>query len=561
MKKGKSDDRVSFLNKYGLGGYKITINKWVDYCKKEGLDWKNELLTNPYKIMKLKRSGFRYADAVAMKIGFDKKNPIRIKAFITNALEDISQGSTILDIAVVLKHIDEKLKINDYNLVINTVINNPEKEGYTLLNSAYKRTDELIESKWITKNEWYGVEKQIFELCVKANKIESLTVDKSIVERVKESLPFKLNEMQNYAVDNILIGGVNILTGVAGGGKTFTTKAILQVLKKHKQTFTCLAPTGIASKVFMESTGFECSTIHRAFYEGKVIDTDWLILEESSMLSCDHFALLLSMLPKTPKMLFIGDISQLQPISAGSVMRDMLRLIEQKRVKGNVIRLSEIMRASDQTFIPHLCKKFTRLDNYSNTLEEKVHQSVSFERLGGDFIKQVVGVINRYKFSFLDTYILIPQNVGAFGTGVINKYIDEKIIGGEIVHSFFDKQWRIGSVLMHIKNNSERDIYNGERLILKRKEKRGEEELFYAEKISDGTIVVYDKKTLEEQTMLSYSVSVHKTQGITAKNVVFIASKSHSFMLTRELVYTGLSRASENLVILHDESVLARASK
>lgn len=561
MKKNKTDDKRLFLAKYGLEGYRETMKKWFEYCSERSMDWKACLLENPYRLIELDKVGFNYVDSIARKLGVEKNNVNRIRCYTRYALDEMTGGSTILELSKAVRFIADKLEI-DNAMTIVEILTNPHSKEYILLDDKYKPTKNFPDMAWVTKSSWYRVEKGVYNLCVKANKIKELKYDINVVERVKERLPFKLNTMQNYAVDNILKGGVNILTGGAGVGKTFTTKAILQVLQNSGQTFTVMAPTGIASKVFSESTGYECSTIHRAYYNQEIIETDWLVLEESSMLSCDHFELILSMVGERPvKLLLIGDISQLQPISPGSILRDILRLIDKGTLKGNVIRLTEVMRASDETFIPHLCKKFTRLDNYCISNENKRHKAVAFRPLANNVIDQVVDIVEKCDFDFRDTYILTPQKIGDIGADIINKYIDENITGGEPVLNQRNKQYRIGSIIMHTKNNANMNIFNGERLILVEARGEGKDRTFVAEKISDGARVVYDEKTIIGQTMLSYVCTVHKTQGITAKNVIFIASKKHTFMLSRELVYTGLSRASEKLIILHDEGVLYRASK
>lgn len=548
-----------FCVNYNLKSYLKTINK---YAKSVGEDWEKQLLNNPYTLMNINGVGFLRADKIALMLNFDREHPYRILAYLDKALDDVSQGSTIIVINKCVETMEKELMIDKSVLLKNVLFNQDESSSYLLLDHNFKVTNEPLSARYITKRYWYQSEKEFYNLILKSSKLEEKDLDENKIEKILSIIQFKLNECQLKALNSIPKYGLNILTGVAGGGKTTVVKYILKYLLMTNQNFTCLSPTGISAKVFQDSTGYSCRTVHKMYHKKENIETDWIIMDECSMYSVEHIRMISERVTnKDIKILMIGDINQLQPIAPASPFRDVISLIKNGVVKGNIVELTEIMRASDETFIPYLCKCFTSLGEYQSSLETQEHNGVYFHKLGVDtssLLGQLDKVINKYGLDFSNSYILCPQNVGDIGNDVINKHIHEMLCKNEEI--LFDngkKVYRKNAILMHVVNNSELDIYNGEKIILLDKI----EEDYLCKRIDTGEEIIYDKDTLEEETRLSYSVTVHKTQGITSDNIVFIISKKHYYMLNRNLVYTALSRASKKLIILYDDNMMSVSSK
>ena len=569
MKKEKKVKQKSeldlFLAKYDLRGFTKSFNKLV---REYPNYWKKLIMENPYDIMELNRVGFKNADKIAMKLGVPKDDKRRIIAFVEDAIIKTSYGSTILPISSVSSTIIEDLEITDFKKVI-TALYSSESSKFMILNKDYKETKNKSLARFITKKEWYETEKYTYNLFRRASRLPALEVEDSIYEKVLLELPYELNDKQLEAVTSFSNYGVNVITGVAGGGKTTVVKTILRVLQEKGQSYTCLAPTGIASKVFMESTNVGCSTIHSKAYnthsEDDYIKTDYLFLEEFSMYSCEHMRLISKTMKHNQniKIIVIGDLNQLLPISAGCIFRDMMRIMRANKIKANIIYLDKIMRASDETFIPYICNSLIN-ESYKDSWEHEKHEKVYFSKLDEDnFSNQVTSLLKDNKLNFENTLILIPQNKGDIGTSVINNRLQElnrrpfkyvfKSKKGKIL-----KRYKEGDVLIHIKNNYPLNIFNGERLkfIGPSEEEEGH---YLAVKIDGGDIISYSEEELFNETKLSYALSVHKTQGITVDNVIFVASKKHSYMLNRNLVYTGLSRASKELYILCEDSMLKKS--
>lgn len=552
---------TDFCNSKKLTGCYATIRKYahLKMSQDEKLSWEDDLLINPYVLMNLDGIGFKRADKVALQLDFPRDHEFRILAFVGTALDETSKGSTIISLGEILAYMKSQLGIENTGKIIDTVINKSD-ETYRVLDSKYKSTQDIFEARFLTKTIWYETERDFYNLCVAISKIKTTPIPKEVKEDIVSKFPFKLNNGQIHSINSFDLFNINILTGYGGTGKTSVTKAILQCLDRCKYTYTCLTPTGISSKIFSQSTNTSSHTVHSFYFSGGDISTaDWLILDECSMYSIDHIKMILRMIDikNPPRLLLIGDVGQLSPISVGDPFYSLIKLINNGKIKGNILRLEEIMRASNETFIPHLCLQFTEGRKYDSSCEKRKDlANVHFYKLEQDLSKQILSVVNEHNLSFKDTYVLIPQRIGEIGTNAINEFLDQTL-AGEVIHQDKYNVFRKNSELMHVKNNRNLNIYNGERITLI--DKIGED--FICKKLDDGEEVVYDYETFLSEVNKSYSCTIHKTQGLTAKNVIFVASSKHSYMLSRNLVYTGLSRASEKLIILCDDNVLSYASK
>jgi ATP-dependent exoDNAse (exonuclease V) alpha subunit len=364
--------------------------------------------------------------------------------------------------------------------------------------------------------------------------------------------------------------GVEFATG--NSGKSYTTRAVLDVLDKLGESYTLLAPTGCAVKVLSNSTGRNSMTIHRKYYADyilreELIETDWIIVDEVSMCSLEHFKMIVDMMSRNHKLLFIGDISQLVPISEGCAFRDLILLIESKMIEGNVVHLTEIMRSKSDSAIAHICKMFTRHGEYQKEETKKKHSGVEFIDIDrSNFLGQIESVIKGRKFDLKETFVLSAFNVREFGTEVINNHIQKVFSKGRVVYKDKFKQYKVGDFLMHTKNNTALKIFNGERVVLTADTKAeyydGEEVIYHkCLKVDDGDVVWYTREKLMYETRLSYAISIHKSQGSSLKNTILVIDSSHQFSLSRNAIYTAMSRASENLVVIFDDSALLSASR
>lgn len=521
-------------------------------------NWIEEFELNPYQLMKVSGYGFKRCDDLAIKIGFDLKSPIRVNAYITTAIEGSTKGDSILGLEVVMKKIENELDV-ERGVVISTIFMYDGE--YVLLDGSHKSLTkkDILNGMipfYITKKEWFDAEKFVFNYAKRLAKQPSNKIDYNIVERILQKNK-TLNPKQKDVVERILEKNFNLIIGSSGSGKSYVTKVVLDLMDCHNLSYTLLAPTGIASFNLSEKTERETSTIHRKYYQKQLIDTDYVIVDEVGMCGYSHFNMLNEMIinkDKT-KVIFIGDKYQLPSISAGDFLSSIMNLITKKVIDGNVFELTQVMRASDDKDITTVCNLFCGNNVFDSGIMAKKLNGVEFVNREFDLFGQIDRLIKNNEWKWKETAIIMPQRKGEFGCDSFNVYFQSKNHNEVFFENKF-KCYKKHDILMHIKNNSKLNIYNGEMVELI-DFSDGE---YLARKLYDNTELYYDEETLSSETTLGYSFTVHKSQGCTIKNVVFVGIREFSYMLSRNLMYVGMSRASENLVVICDKDVIVKSS-
>ena len=256
------------------------------------------------------------------------------------------------------------------------------------------------------------------------------------------------------------------------------------------------------------------------------------------------------------KVIFIGDKYQLPSISAGDFLSSIMKLIQNGRLEGDVFELTKIMRSTESSYIPHLCNMFTGNNRFNpSVMNDNTLKGVIFYDREFDLFEQIDKIIKINQWKLEETAIIMPQRKGEYGCDAFNEYMQSKNKSKVFYHDKF-RTFKENDILMHIKNNTELNIYNGE--LIEIVGKNGAD--YIVRRLYDGSEIEYDEETLKEQVSLSYSNTVHKVQGCTVKNVIFIAIQEHSYMLSRNLAYVGMSRASDNLIVICDRDVVVKTS-
>ena len=540
-------------------------------------NWMERFEENPYKFMEVDGFGFKRCDALAKKIGFDMESPFRILAYVNRAIELNSNGSTILIFTDIVGIIKRDLEIKDIKKIMKILMS--KKGQFTLLDNHCKRlsVEEIMKynrvPEYVTTNAWYNAEKFCYEWLLNLSKMPTTNIDINITENVLDKVK-TLNKKQKEIVENIINKNINIIIGKSGSGKSYVTKQVLNILDGYGFSYCLLTPTGIASINLKEKTNKSVQTIHRRYFtknkknEIKPIKEDYVIIDEIGMLGADHFNMLSRLIPnKDKRVIFIGDANQLPSISAGDFLSSITKLIRKGKFDGRIFELSEIMRASYETFVPYLCNMFCGYEKFNKNILNKKLKNVTFLKRQNDICQQIKEVMEINNWDFHNTAILIPQKVGDYGCNKINNFFQE-MNKSEVLFKDKFKCFKRGDKLMHIKNNNKLKIYNGEWIeiidVIKEESESEEDTTYlfkrYGTETSEKNILSYDLETISNEVMVAYAVTVHKCQGSTIKNVIFVAIPEHQYMLTRELVYTGMSRTANNLVIIGEEQALEKAS-
>lgn len=363
----------------------------------------------------------------------------------------------------------------------------------------------------------------------------------------------ELTDEQMLALCMVKNSDVCMINGSAGSGKSQTTKSIVNMLDDMDMSYQLLAPTGIASKVLRGYTGRSAMTIHM-FLTG-AWQPDYIIIDESSMVSVHLLAALLSQVGYEPKLVFIADNAQLSSIQCGSLVQDMidsgliprveLTKIFRYNSSGIVTMATDIRHGNcghlgddfpDYLFVP---------EDESDPLGQVVEQ---YDRL----IAEGYGVD--------DIVVLCPFKKTAHGTGVINAALSDKYNPNKPVRK--NSPLKIGDKVVNLKNcydeGVDNMIANGDIGYLRN--------VTYDGKKKEAHVVVEFDCGLRDVHSLSriepaMALTVHKIQGGSAKAVILYVGKAYDFFLSSNLLYVGVTRARERLIIVGDAGAIAQGVK
>ncbi len=342
-----------FLQKYG-----VSTLFAVKIFKNYGNDAIKIVQDNPYQLSKdIYGIGFFSADSIALSLGIEKNSPRRIRAAISHVLSaSRDQGHCYLEAEYIQEEVKKLLK-EDFQELTATGIVEMEKDNE--LRVRLKKGKPEPVKCYYSKSLYYD-ELQTAER-VKKFISQKITVDEKRVEkwlkRYNELQEFPLSNEQYNAVLGVTMHGFSILTGGPGCGKTTTTKALVKLLKAMKKRITLAAPTGRAAQRMSEIIGYESQTIHRLLVwqpmsgqfrknEEEQLETDFIIIDECSMLDISLAASLLKAIPLTAQVLFIGDANQLPSVGAGNVLKD---LIDSQKIP--LFQLAKVFRQAQQSQI------------------------------------------------------------------------------------------------------------------------------------------------------------------------------------------------------------------
>ena len=540
---------VDFAEKYAP--YGLTFNMisklYQKYTSLEVLEEK--LAKEPYKtLLALDRVGFKVADSIILKINpaFATSSDRMRECIKFSLLENQSTGSTYMS------------KDDLFNKCYEFTPECMDKFVEVLKDSP----DIIIhkELKAIALKKTYESEENVCNMILEMN--SSKTIWDFDTKGFDEVDGFTLSKAQFSVVDGVCKNNVYILGGYSGCGKTASVQAVVNMCSKYNKKFLIAAPTGKASDVISKTTGKKASTIHQLlnyvpdvgfkFKEDNKLEADLIIIDEFSMVDIFLMEALLEAIDRqNTKLLLVGDFAQLPSVGAGNVAHDL--------VNTNVIPktlLTEVFRYGEggkSMIIEKMRqgKKFLEADKPLQAFgknKDYVYVDCEGEELLNQ-MKYIYGKLLGSGTSIEDILILSSQNKGDYGVNNINVIIQELVNNSDIQIKYGNSVFKLNDRVMQTKNNysaveikddieSKGYIFNGNiGTIIDIKE----EEILvdYGNKV-----IQYDKDDLDQLT-LAYAISVHRSQGCTVKNVIFVSPPAHTFMLSRALMYVALTRAKE----------------
>lgn len=516
---------------------------------------------NPYiLITDIEGIGFKTADRIALSLGFDLASTERIRAGIIYVLNmAASGGHTCIPEEELLRYAERVLQA-DY-MVVETVFRD-------MVEKDMLRTEDWGGQRFIYPEYLYRAETGVAHMLLALrDHPESLgkVDEEKIMEEWEAEAGIELAEAQKEAIRSSLKFGVFALTGGPGTGKTTIIKGILSVLKRAGCKVLLAAPTGRAARRLEAAAGEKAQTVHRMLeYNvsgtfGKnaedLLEAQAVIVDEASMLDIALFYHLLEALPLGCRLVLAGDVDQLPSVGPGSVLKDIIQ-----SGKMPVVRLREIFRQAEISPIVRNAHRINR-----GMMPECVSDS-DFSMMEFEEEEQAAAYITNFYADktrdgrWQSLQVLSPMHKGACGVRNLNSLLQMRVNPPSSEKSEILRPdgtvLRLGDKVMQIRNNYEKDVYNGDiGQIVKIKEK--EVAVWYPDRQEDE-YVCYSESEYDE-LQLAYALSVHKSQGSEYSQIVLALMPGHYIMLQRNLLYTAVTRAREKVVLVGTKAALYTA--
>ena len=526
---------------------------------------------NPYRLIEdMDGIGFITADRIATKQGLPKDSPFRMRAGLLHELAISGEdGNTFLPREELVKNAAQLLKCEDEglhseidNLIIEGKLKRMEIDGV-----------EAIFHRAVFQAE-RGASAGLVRLISEADRI-GYDAEADIVEfeRINH---VELHANQKDAVRSAVTNGVSVITGGPGTGKTTVIKCIIDITEKLGISSMLMAPTGRAAKRLSESTGRDATTIHRALMRDvgqndyKSVQTPLkcgaVIVDEVSMVDVYLLNLLVRRLAGGTRLILVGDKDQLPSVGAGNVLADIIAsgLIP-------VVMLTHIYRQSEESLIAasaHAVNEGNMPDISSKDKDFFFIRAKTPEQISDTVVDLASRRIPKYLgVDAQKLQVLCPVKNGSCGTLSLNARLQDVInpVGAEV--KFGDIIYRVGDKVMHIANNYQlswvrrqpyyetgEGVFNGDTgVVVDVKTDSGEITVL----LDDGRTVMYPAD-VRNQLMPAYAVTVHKSQGSEYVGVIMPITGGSPMIMTRNLLYTAITRAKKFVALVGDEYYLKR---
>ncbi|MBW1900833.1 MAG: ATP-dependent RecD-like DNA helicase [Deltaproteobacteria bacterium] len=525
---------------------------------------------NPYRLATdIFGIGFVTADNIAEKLGFAKDSELRAEAGIIYVLHQLSDdGHVCYPYDLLVAKCQEILGV-DRELIVNAmaVIAFEKRLIIEDLNSDIEEFRENNKAVYLAKYHVceIGVATRLAHLVKALKTIRKIDSAKAI-DWVQARLTIDLAKGQKKAIEYCLENKVMVITGGPGTGKTTIINAILKIFSKLNVKIMLAAPTGRAAKRMFETTGYEAKTIHRTLEysfkkngfqkdEENPLDCDLLIVDEASMIDTTLMYYLLKPIPPGATLILVGDVNQLPSVGAGNVLKD---IIASGAVP--VVELTEIFRQAKESLIIVNAHQINSGLMPSLTPSGKMPDDFYFiEQEDPEEVLQIIlelikdRIPKRFGFDPVDDIqVLSPMHRGTVGAGNLNTELQNVLnpVEDGIVRG--NRNFRIKDKVMQIRNNYEKEVFNGDLGRIKRIDTENQEVTI----TFDGQNVIYDFIDLDE-IVLAYAVSVHKSQGSEYPAVVIPILTQHYMLLQRNLIYTAVTRGKKLVVMVGTKKALA----
>lgn len=512
---------------------------------------------NPYQLADdIWGIGFKTADSIASKMGYEKNDPRRCRSGILYTLNELAEDGHVYA---------EPEQLVEAAVKLLEAEENPVRQA---LSSMMEAKDVIADNDVIYLPPFYyaenGSAKRLQTLLSDTSLFNSYVAAEPEAEYGSKNGGIVYDEVQQEAIQKALDSKVMVLTGGPGTGKTTTTQGIIAAFKARHMSILLAAPTGRAAKRMTEATGMEAKTIHRLLEynpmdgykrnEENPLEGDALIVDECSMIDILLFYNLMKAIPSNMRLILVGDIDQLPSVGAGNVLRD---IIDSRQIP--VVRLTRIFRQAQSSRIvmnAHAINagQFPNIRNGLDTDFFFINQEDADE-----IVKLIIGLVRdrlpkKYGYPPKEVQVLTPMQRGTVGAGNLNIELQNALnpTGPSLARGGYT--FRLGDKVMQIRNNYDKNVFNGDigYITAVNTNERTLTVTF------DNRLVEYDITELDE-IVLAYAITIHKSQGSEFPVVVMPVTMKHFVMLQRNLIYTGITRAKKICVLVGTTKALAYA--
>ena len=559
-----------FLQTHGL-----SVNQCLKIYKKYGASSVDTVKNNPYILCdEISGIGFKTSDKIARSLGIEIDSPFRIQSGIRYVINEFcANGHTFMPKDELIKEASNVLTVSGD--IIEENIKNAALDRKIKLERVNDKEGVFTISNYYCE---LGITNRILTLAISNFQDISVDVDHLILQfEKKNNITFA--ESQKDAKISAFQNGIEIITGGPGTGKTTIIKCIIEIFETCGLKVLLGAPTGRAAKRMSESTGKEATTIHRMLDMGVFekeesvfvtnaeehsLEADVVIIDEASMIDITLMNALLKSIKVGTRLIIVGDVDQLPSVGAGNVLNDF---IESGFTK--VVRLKEIFRQGKESMIvvnahkinkgemPKLNEKGTDFFFIRNDIQEGILNTII------DLINTRLPKFNSNWDKLKSIQVLVPMKKGVLGVTNLNERI-QNVLNPKAPYKkekeFRSMVFREGDKVMQIKNNyslkwtriagkGEHEglgVFNGDMGFIESIDLEGKKLSII---FDDERRVIYDFMYLDELD-LAYAITIHKSQGSEFPVVIIPAYMGAPLLMNRNLLYTGITRAKEMVVVV-----------
>ncbi|MGC4075172.1 MAG: ATP-dependent RecD-like DNA helicase [Nibricoccus sp.] len=596
IKKAWDDQRALREIHIFLQTYGVTTSQCVKLVQRYGHEAKKILLEEPYRVAReIDGIGFKTADKIAINLGYANDAAPRLDAGLLFSMETLQEeGHTALREADLTDHAVQLLETSADRIITRIAALVEQKHLVTHAPAGVENP--LPGSALIQLPHNDRAEQKIASSIVRLTKVVSglppIKTD-AAVEWAEKKAGFEFADQQRAALRSALLSKVSILTGGPGTGKTTILRALVDILRAKKVRIHLAAPTGRAAQRLAETTGGFASTIHRLLKydpakggfsanESTPLATDFLVVDEASMLDTRLAAALLQAVPSRAHLLLVGDTDQLPSVGAGNVLKDLiasaasgsisqpstinsqpaespawpvtrLNVIYRQKGQSQIVTTAHTINGGDPT-LPPSTPDIAAIQAWSDltfviadSADDCLAKTIA---LCTEFIPRHYSWFDPEK----DVQVLAPMHKGTAGVGNFNAQLQAALNprgkglrgpGGEL---------RAGDKVIQLRNNYDKNLFNGD--IGAVTEVDVENAQLTAD--FDGEVQPFDRGELGELA-LAYAISIHKSQGSEYPVVIVPLLKAHFMMLQRNLLYTAITRGKKKVFLVGEPAAYAMA--